>query len=437
MKVMKFGGTSVGSPERMRDVAALITRSGEKAFVVLSAMSGTTNLLVEICGFLYRKDVPRAEELIGVLSERYHTHVQKLYESETWKMRTTAFIDKTFDYLRSFTTDIFTGYEERCILAQGELISTTMLANLLAERGVKARLLPALDFMRTDKYGEPDQPCIKEKLTTLLAANDDCQIYITQGFICRNAFGEVDNLGRGGSDYTASLIGAALDSGEVQIWTDIDGMHNNDPRIVENTSPVRRLSYEEAAELAFFGAKILHPTCIEPARDCGVPVRLLNTMEPDAEGTLISGESCQGGIKAIAAKDSITAITIHASKGVLVSSFQKHVFDAFEHYQTAIDVAGTSQANTIIAFTDNRHTDDIVEEIESVGVVEVESDCCIVCVVGDILCQGVSHGSTILNALKGIPVKMVSLGASKYSLSLLISMKYKKEVLQRLSDAIL
>ena len=283
MKVMKFGGTSVGSPERMKGVASLVTKSGEPTFVVLSAMSGTTNTLIEISDYLYRKNPEGANEVINNLERKYLGHIEELYSTEEYKQKTHDFIVEEFNYLRSFTKDLFTSFEEKSIVAQGEVISTNMVVNYLQEQGVKATLLSALDFMRTDKNAEPDAQYIKEKLTAIMQQNEGYQVYITQGFICRNAYGEIDNLQRGGSDYTASLVGAAINAEEIQIWTDIDGMHNNDPRVVENTEAVRQLNFEEASELAYFGAKILHPTCVQPAKYAGIPVRLKNTMEPDAE----------------------------------------------------------------------------------------------------------------------------------------------------------
>ena len=281
---MKFGGTSVGSPERMKQVATLMTRSGEPTFVVLSAMSGTTNSLVDISDYLYKKNPDGANDVINALEKKYVGHAEALYSSEEWREKSRLFLREEFDYLRTFTKDLFTSFEEKSIVAQGEVISTNMMVNYLHEQGVDAVLLNALDFMRTDKNGEPDTQYIKEKLQAQMALNAGHQVYVTQGFICRNAYGEVDNLQRGGSDYTASLVGAALECDEIQIWTDIDGMHNNDPRVVDHTEAVHQLNFEEAAELAYFGAKILHPTCIQPAKFAGIPVRLLNTMDPDAEG---------------------------------------------------------------------------------------------------------------------------------------------------------
>lgn len=310
MIVMKFGGTSVGSPERMKDVASLITKSGGPVFVVLSAMSGTTNSLVEISDYLYKKNPEGANDIINRLEKTYMKHVDELYSTEKWKNETKEFLQNEFNYLRSFTKDLFTSFEEKSIVAQGEIMSTNMVTNYLKECGYNAVLLSALDFMRTDKNAEPDSAYIREKLLKLLEQNPGQQVYITQGFICRNAYGEIDNLQRGGSDYTASLVGAAINADEIQIWTDIDGMHNNDPRVVDKTEAVRQLHFEEAAELAYFGAKILHPTCVQPAKYAGIPVRLLNTMDPSAPGTIINNETETGKIKAVAAKDNIIAIKI-------------------------------------------------------------------------------------------------------------------------------
>ena len=321
MIVMKFGGTSVGSPERMKHVASLITNSGKPVFVVLSAMSGTTNSLIEISDYLYKKNPEGANDVINRLEKAYMKHVEELYSTEKWKNETKIFLQNEFNYLRSFTKDLFTSFEEKSIVAQGEIMSTNMVTNYLKECGYNAVLLSALDFMRTDKNSEPDSSYIKDKLQNLLEQNPGQQVYITQGFICRNAYGEIDNLLRGGSDYTASLAGAAINADEIQIWTDIDGMHNNDPRVVDKTEAVRQLHFEEAAELAYFGAKILHPTCVQPAKYAGIPVRLLNTMDPAAPGTIINNETVTGKIKAIAAKDNIVAIKIKSSRMLLATGF--------------------------------------------------------------------------------------------------------------------
>ncbi|MCI6372790.1 MAG: aspartate kinase, partial [Paraprevotella sp.] len=327
MKVMKFGGTSVGTPQRMQDVAKLITSDGQPKLVVLSAMSGTTNTLVEISDYLYKKNPEGANTIINRLEQKYINHVEELYSTEEWKEKTLQFLHEEFDYLRSFTKVHFTSFEEKVILAQGEIMSTNMVTNYLLEQNVKAVLLNALDIVRTDKNADPDFNYIREKCTQALKENDGQEIYITQGFICRNAYGEIDNLLRGGSDYTACLLGAAIQAEEIQIWTDIDGMHNNDPRVVEHTEPVHQLNFEEAAELAYFGAKILHPTCVQPAKNAGIPVALKNTMDPDAEGTIINNDLQRGKIKAVAAKDNITAIKIKSSRMLLASGFLRKVFD--------------------------------------------------------------------------------------------------------------
>ena len=329
---MKFGGTSVGSPDRMKNVASLITESGDPTFVVLSAMSGTTNSLIEISNYLYKKNPDGANEVINKLEKKYMQHVEELYSTDEYKEKTREFLREEFKYMRSFTKDIFTSFEEKSIVAQGEITSTNMVLNYLQEQGIKATLLSAFDFMRTDKNAEPDAQYIKEKLTAIMTENEGYQIYITQGFICLNAYGEIDNLQRGGSDFTASLIGVALGAEEIQIWTDIDGMHNNDPRIVDETEAIRQLSFEEAAELAYFGAKILHPTCVQPAKYAGIPVRLKNTMDPAADGTIIDNGLIKGKIKAVAAKDNITAIKIKSSRMLLATGFLRKVFEIFETY---------------------------------------------------------------------------------------------------------
>ena len=342
MKVMKFGGTSVGSPQRMKEVTELVTKSGDSVFVVLSAMAGTTNSLVEISDYLYKKNPDGANEVINRMEQKYMRHMDELYTDAAIKQQTIDFLNEEFQYLRSFTKDIFTSFEEKIIVAQGEVMSTNMVVNYLKEQGIEAILLDALDFMRTDKNAEPDPIYIKEKLNAIIEKVGQHQVYVTQGFICRNAYGEIDNLQRGGSDYTASLVGAAISADEIQIWTDIDGMHNNDPRVVDQTKPVHQLHFEEAAELAYFGAKILHPTCVQPAKYAGIPVRLLNTMDPEAEGTTISNTTEYGKIKAVAAKDNIIAIKIKSSRMLLATGFLRKVFEIFESYQTPIDMVCTS-----------------------------------------------------------------------------------------------
>lgn len=436
MKVMKFGGTSVGSPERMKHVASLITASGEPVLIVLSAMSGTTNALVEISDYLYKKNPEGANEVINRLEKKYMGHVSELYSTDKWKEETRLFLQGVFNYLRSFTKDLFTSFEEKSIVAQGEIMSTNMVANYLKECGVKTSLLSALDFMRTDKNGEPDSAYIKEKISSVLKKNEGSTVYITQGFICRNAYGEIDNLQRGGSDYTASLIGAAIGADEIQIWTDIDGMHNNDPRVVEGTEAVRQLHFEEAAELAYFGAKILHPTCVQPAKYAGIPVRLLNTMAPEAPGTIINNETVTGRIKAVAAKDNITAIKIKSSRMLLATGFLRKVFEIFESYQTAIDMVATSEVGVSMSIDNDSHLNEIVAELKKYGTVTVDRDMCIVCVVGDLDWSNVGFETLATDAMKNIPVRMISYGGSNYNISFLIKESDKKRALQSLSDTL-
>ena len=436
MKVMKFGGTSVGSPDRMKGVASLVTESGEPTFIVLSAMSGTTNSLVEISDYLYKKNPEGANEVINNLEKKYMQHVEDLYSTDEMKKTTREFLQGEFNYLRSFTKDLFTSFEEKSIVAQGEIMSTNMVVNYLKEQGVKAVLLSALDFMRTDKNAEPDPQYIKEKLAAIMEENQGYQIYITQGFICRNAYGEVDNLQRGGSDYTASLIGAALPADEIQIWTDIDGMHNNDPRVVEHTEAVRQLNFEEAAELAYFGAKILHPTCVQPAKYAGIPVRLKNTMDPKADGTIIDNVIVRGKIKAVAAKDNITAIKIKSSRMLLATGFLRKVFEIFESYQTPIDMIATSEVGVSMSIDNDAHLNDIVNELKKYGTVTVDSDMCIICVVGDLDWSNVGFETIATDAMKNIPVRMISYGGSNYNISFLIRERDKKQALQNLSNVL-
>ena len=433
MKVLKFGGTSVGSPERMKGVAKLIN-DGEKKIVVLSAMSGTTNSLVEISDYLHKKNPEGANEVINKLERKYKQHVNELYSTEEYKQKTWSLIKDIFNGIRSLTKDIFTLFEEKVILAQGELMSTNMVTNYLKEQGVNVVLLPALEFMRTDKNGEPDTKYIKTKIGAQLEKYPDAELYITQGFICRNAYGEVDNLQRGGSDYSASLIGAAVNASEIQIWTDIDGIHNNDPRIVEKTAPVRQLHFEEAAELAYFGAKILHPTCIQPAKFANIPVRLLNTMEPTAPGTLISNDTELGKIKAVAAKDNITAIQIKSGRMLLAYGFLRKVFEIFESYQTSIDMICTSEVGVSVSIDDTKHLNEIVNDLKKYGIVHVDHDMCIICVVGDLRWGNVGFEAKALDAMREIPVRMISFGGSDYNISFLVSKEDKKRSLQSLSD---
>ncbi len=432
MKILKFGGTSVGSAARMKDVANLVL-DGEPKIVVLSAMSGTTNSLVEISNYLYKKNADGANEVISRLEVKYTDHINELYSSDEYKQKGLALIKERFNYIKSFTNNAFTVFEEKEILSQGELISTGMFNLYLLERGVKSLLLPALDYMRIDKNNEPDTAYIRENLTALLDKNPGYDIYVTQGYICRNSFGEVDNLQRGGSDYTASLIGAALLADEIQIWTDIDGMHNNDPRFVENTKPVSQLSFDEAAELAYFGAKILHPTCVLPAKVNNIPVRLLNTMDPKAPGTLISSHQCTDRVAAIAAKDNIVALHIKSSRMLLAYGFMRKVFEIFESYKTPIDMITTSEVGVSLTIDNSRHLDDIIDDLKKYGTVEVDKDQCIICVAGDFAPGKKGYASAIFDALRDVPVRMISYGGSPHNVSILVAASDKIAALRGLS----
>ena len=434
MKVMKFGGTSVGAPARMKEVTKLATSSNEPVFLVLSAMSGTTNSLVEISDYLYKKNADGANEVINSLEQKYMKHVEELYSTEEYKEITRNFLISEFNYLRSFTKELFTSFEEKSIIAQGEMMSTNMVANYMKEQGINAVLLNALDFMRTDKNSEPDPSYIKEKLTKILEENKGAQVYITQGFICRNAYGEIDNLQRGGSDYTASLIGAAIGASEIQIWTDIDGMHNNDPRIVEGTNAVRHLHFEEAAELGYFGAKILHPTCIQPAKFANIPVKLLNTMEPQAPGTTINNDADPGTIKAVAAKENITAIKIKSSRMLLAHGFLRKVFEIFESYKTPIDMICTSEVGVSMSIDNTKHLNEIVHDLKKYGTVTIDHNMCIICVVGDMDWENIGFEARAMDAMRDIPVRMISFGGSNYNISFLIKESDKKRALQALQD---
>lgn len=435
MRVLKFGGTSVGSAERMHALVQLINDKVPK-IVVLSAMSGTTNNLVEIGAALYAKENDKAKQLIDVLNKKYNDVIKQLYKTEKALNKGKELIDSHFTYLHSFTMDMFTVNEERAILAQGELLSTAMFHYYLEEIGVDSVLLPALNFMRIDENEEPDMKYIETHIQKELTKYPNAKLLITQGYICRNAFGEIDNLKRGGSDYTATIVGAAIKSDEIQIWTDIDGMHNNDPRVVDKTHPIAELSFDEAAELAYFGAKILHPTCILPAKDRNVPVRLLNTMQPEAKGTVITSKATGDSIKAVAAKDGITAINIKSGRMLLAYGFLRSVFEIFERYKTSIDMITTSEVAVSLTIDNTKNLDAIVKELEEFCTVKVDSDQTIVCVVGNFGAEKEGYAFRILEALKNIPVRMISYGGSENNVSVLIDTKQKKNALVALNKGL-
>ena len=433
MKVLKFGGTSLGTAQRMKDVAKFLC-DGNKKIVVFSAMSGTTNSLVEISDYFYKRNHTHAIEVINYLSKKYADVIDELYSTDEYRAKANEHVSSILNYIRSFVKDQFTSSEERIILAQGEIISTGMMDLYFHETGCNTAILHALEYVRTDRNADPDSAYIKERLQDLLKKNADADFYITQGYICLNVDGEIDNLQRGGSDYTASIVGAAVKAEEIQIWTDIDGMHNNDPRIVDNTSPVRYLHFEEAAELAYFGAKILHPTCIQPAKVNNIPVKLLNTMQPDAPGTTISNNLEKNRIKAVAAKDNIIAIKIKSGRMLLATGFLRKVFEICELYRTPVDMVTTSEVGVSLTIDNPQHLVEIVSDLKKYGTVTVDKDMVIICVVGDLEWENIGFQAEIIHALKNIPVRMISYGGSNFNVSLLIKSSDKKRALQALSE---
>lgn len=437
MLVQKFGGTSVGSAERMKALIPLITGRGEN-IVVLSAMSGTTNALVEIADSLHKNEKPKARELISALEKKYEGVLKELYASDTALNKGKELVKNHFEFIRSFTLDMFTANEEKAILAQGELLSTAMVHFFLEEQGIRSVLLPALNFMRIDESEEPDMTYIEQNISAELESHtkQGASLFITQGYICRNAFGEIDNLKRGGSDYTATIIGAAVKASEIQIWTDIDGMHNNDPRVVDKTFPVTEMSYDEAAELAYFGAKILHPTCVLPAQKRKVPVHLLNTMQPQAKGTVISDKKPGERITAVAAKDGITAINIKSGRMLLAYGFLRNVFEVFERYRTPIDMITTSEVAVSVTIDKPDHLAEITKELNSFGSVEVDKDQTIICIVGSFSAEKQGEAARIFDSLRSIPLRMISYGGSENNVTVLVDSKFKKEALNALNKGL-
>ncbi len=434
MRILKFGGTSLATAERMKALYQ-IAKSDNRQIIVLSAVSGTTNALVEISAAFQQDKKEVADSIIKELRSKYDAFIQELFTTKEGLENGKELIDYHFKLINSFSGQQSTHIEEKVILAQGELLSTTLFYFYLTEIGVKSRLLPALDFMKIDEDNEPDIDFIRENLQELLDKDKECQLFITQGFICRNSFGEIDNLRRGGSDYTASLIGAAIQADEVQIWTDIDGMHNNDPRVVNGTKPIEHISFNEAAELAYFGAKILHPQSVFPAQRYNVPVKILDTLDPSAPGTTISAEgTIKGGVRAIAAKDGITAINIHSSRMLLAYGFLRRVFEIFERYKTPIDMITTSEVAISLTIDETKHLEDIKKELEDFGEVELDYDQTIICVVGDFSSSTHGYTSRVLDAVKHLPVRMISYGGSEYNISLLVNTADKVEALKSLHN---
>lgn len=436
MKIMKFGGTSVGKPERMFQVAELITKDKEPKIVVLSALSGTTNTLVGIGDALAKGDKEGGTELIDKLEAHYQTFIRELVTTPEALRKAEAIVAEHFEFLHIIIKISFNEALNKDILAQGELLSTKLFSVYLEEKGIDHQLLPALDFMSIDDNDEPHVEVINSRLSQLLQRYSNKQLFVTQGYICRNERGEVDNLKRGGSDYTASLIAAACQASVCEIWTDIDGMHNNDPRLVEKTLPIEQLSFDEAAELAYFGAKILHPTCIWPAKQQNVPVKLLNTMQPEGKGTVIKKEAGSVGVKAIAAKDGIIAINIKSSRMLLAYGFLRKIFEVFEKYRTPIDMITTSEVAVSVTIDTDVSLAAILKELEPFGKLEVDKNQTIVSIVGNEIAQTNDILSRLFDSLRPIPVRMVSYGGSRHNVSVLLPSNYKSEALQLLNKGL-
>lgn len=435
MKVLKFGGTSVGSAENIKKVSQIVGDLKPR-FVVLSAVSGTTNDLVAICNFLYAGDKGGAEKVIDKFNFKYGELIDGLYDSEEFKKKGKACYDKFIELLRSIISADFTEKEEKIVLAQGEVVSTSLFTIKQDELGNDALLLDSLEFMRLTPGNEPDLDFSRIELGRILAAHSNVGLFVVQGYICRNSDGEVDNLQRGGSDYSASLLAEAIDGSELQIWTDIDGMHYNDPRIVKHTKSIPKLSFEEAGELAYFGAKILHPYCLLPTRRKGIPVRVKNTMDPSAIGTYISEDTSEFGIKAVAAKDGIIVIKIKSTRMFLAHGFLRRLFEVFETYETAVDVITTSEVAVSLTIDDGKNLNKIVDELSVYGEVYVEKEQCIIAVVGNFIAEEKGTASKIFDSLRDIPLRMISFGGSKHNVTMLVSGKHKKEALNALNDSL-
>ncbi len=436
MKIMKFGGTSVGKPERMHQVAQLITKTDEPKIVVLSALSGTTNSLVGISSHLAQSDRGGAKQAIDKLEAHYRDFVLQLATTEEGRKKADAIVTEHFEFLNIILRISFSEALNKDILAQGELLSTKLFSVFLEEQNIPHVFLLALDFMTIDANEEPQLGSIKVKLSQILKQHKDAKLFVTQGYICRNSRGEVDNLKRGGSDYTASLIAAAIKATVCEIWTDIDGMHNNDPRVVDKTLPIKQISFEEAAELAYFGAKILHPTCIWPAQQTNVPVKLLNTMQPEADGTVITEDAGSMGVKAVAAKDGIIAIKIKSSRMLLAYGFLRKIFEVFEKYRTSIDMVTTSEVAVSLTIDNDTFLKEIVKELEQFGSVEVDTNQTIISVVGNEIAQTEHVLQQLFTAIADIPVRMVSYGGSHHNITILVQSDYKIKTLQLLNKGL-
>lgn len=434
MKVLKFGSTAIDTPERLNIVADIVSKNN-KCIVIVSAISGTTSLLEEISDYLYKKNPEGANETISILEKEYQQKIEHTYKNVEIKAKATLFLKEKINYIRSFTKDLFTLFEEKIVLAQGEILSSGIVNLLLQEKGIEAKELSALDFIRIDKKNEPDLSFISSSLTKILADNRS-EVYVTQGYICKNAYGEIDNFHFGGSDYTASLIGAAINAEEIQIWTSFDALYGNNSQLMANTSTVHQLNFDEAAELAYFGTKILHPICILPAKMANIPVKLLNIYTPEAKGTLISNDTESGKIKAIAAKDGITVINIKSSRMLLAHGFLRKVCEIFEKHLTSIDMLTTSEVGVSVTIDNAKYLAEITDDLKKLGIVAVDKSMTIISAVGDLDWKNAGLESKVLDSVKDIPVRMISFGGSSCNISFIVKEEDKNRALEALRNTI-
>lgn len=435
MKVLKFGSTAIDTPERLNIVANIVSEN-RKCIVILSAIAGTTALLDEISDYLYKKNPEGANETINTLEKEYLTKIEQSFRSSEIKAEATSFLKERLNYIRSFTNDLFTLFEEKIVLAQGEILSSGLFSLILKERNIGTQEISALDFIRIDKKNEPDLNFISDQLNKLLKEKSSAEVYVTQGYICTNAYGEVDNFHFGGSDYTASLVGAAIQAQEIQIWTSFDALYGNNSQLLANTQTVHQLNFDEAAELAYFGTKILHPICILPAKMANIPVKLLNIYHPEAKGTLISNETEAGKIKAIAAKDGITVINIKSSRMLLAHGFLRKVCEVFEKHLTSIDMLTTSEVGVSITIDNPKFLTEITDDLKKLGIVTVDKSMTIISAVGDLEWKNAGLESKVLDAVKDIPVRMISFGGSSCNISLIVKEEDKERALSSLSNHI-
>jgi len=431
MKVLKFGGTSVGSPESLVRVKEIVYSQKGATFVVLSAMSGVTNELLQVLDAIKDSDSQKLEALTQVIADKHYHLIHAVLQEESLQQQAIQHVDDVLQRLQGFlqVPEAHNLYSE--ILTLGELMSTKIFSIVLHQDGVANTWLNATDFMHIDHDDNPSIGPIRTQLEAVLNAHKKTEVYITQGFLCLDKEGDVSNLKRGGSDYSATLIGAAIAAEEVQIWTDIDGFHNNDPRCVEHTKPIAQLTYDEAAELAYFGAKILHPKTVSPVRAQGIPVFLKNTFEPESFGTLISDQATTKGLKAIAAKDGIIAINIKSNQMLMAYGFLRKIFEVFEKYETPIDMITTSEIAVSLTIDDATNLDKITSEIGTYAHVIIEHQQTIISIVGDSL-MSQNNANQIFSVLKEIPVRMISYGGSTNNISILVNTDHKIQALRSL-----